>query len=131
MATTRTTPTMADAPAADWLKVSARVLGLVLGVVAIGITALLSLRFGSLRISTEDAWNAVFHYDAAVYEQTVVRALRVPRTIIALGVGAGLAVAGTIMQGVTRSTRTCSVSSRIASHERPSSSSLSHSGHVS
>lgn len=93
---------MADAPAADWLKVSARVLGLVLGVVAIGITALLSLRFGSLRISTEDAWNAVFHYDAAVYEQTVVRALRVPRTIIALGVGAGLAVAGTIMQGVTR-----------------------------
>jgi len=102
MATTRTTPTIAGVPAVDWLTVSARVGGLVLGVVCICVTALMSLRFGSLRISTEDAWNAVFRYDAVVYEQTVVRALRVPRTIIALGVGAGLAVAGTIMQGVTR-----------------------------
>lgn len=79
-----------------------RLLGVLLGLVLIAIVALLSLRFGSLDLSTSDAWNALFHYDAANYEQTIVRQMRLPRTIIALTVGSALAVAGTIMQGVTR-----------------------------
>lgn len=62
----------------------------------------MSLRFGSLNISTADAWNAIFNYDPNVYEQTVVRKLRVPRTLIALAVGGALGVAGAVMQGVTR-----------------------------
>jgi len=62
----------------------------------------LSLRYGSLHLTTTDAWNALFHYDADSYEETVVRSLRLPRTVIALGVGGALAVAGTIMQAVTR-----------------------------
>jgi iron complex transport system permease protein len=79
-----------------------RLLGLVVGLVLIGVVALLSLRFGSLDLSTRNAWDAIFHYNADSYEQTIVRQLRLPRTIIALTVGGALAVAGTIMQGVTR-----------------------------
>jgi len=66
------------------------------------VVALLSLRFGSLTISTRDAWNGLFDYNSEVYEQTIVRSLRLPRTLIAVAVGGALAVAGTVMQGVTR-----------------------------
>jgi iron complex transport system permease protein len=79
-----------------------RPLGLVISVVVLLVVGLLSLRIGSLGISTRDAWDAVFHYNDTDYEQMVVRTLRVPRTIIAMGVGAGLAVAGATMQAVTR-----------------------------
>jgi len=63
---------------------------------------LLSLRIGSISITTSDAIDAVFDYNPESYEQTVVRSLRVPRTIIAIGVGSTLAVAGAIMQSTTR-----------------------------
>lgn len=79
-----------------------RVLGLFAGLALLILAGLMSLRFGSLELSTRDAWNAIFHYNPDVYEQTIVRQMRVPRTVIALVVGGSLAVAGTIMQGVTR-----------------------------
>jgi iron complex transport system permease protein len=79
-----------------------RALGLLAGLGFVAIIALLSLRIGSLDLTTQDAWNAIFNFDQASYEQTVVRSLRLPRTIIALGIGAALAVAGATMQAVTR-----------------------------
>lgn len=79
-----------------------RALGVLVGLALLVVAGLMSLRFGSLELSTQDAWNAIFHYNAENYEQTIVRQMRVPRTIIALVVGGSLAVAGTIMQGVTR-----------------------------
>ena len=94
--------TAVDVPSPSWLGLSFRVGGLLLGVAAACVVALLSLRFGSLNIKTADAWNAIFSYDSDSFEQTVVRSLRVPRTIIALGVGSCLAVAGASMQGITR-----------------------------
>ena len=68
----------------------------------LALVALLSLRIGSLTVSTEDAIRALLNYSQESYTQTVVRALRLPRTIIGLGVGAALAVAGAAMQAVTR-----------------------------
>lgn len=79
-----------------------RGIGLIVGVALVMLIAVISLRIGSIGISTSDAWDALFNYDAQVYNQTVVRTLRLPRTIIALGVGAALAVAGATMQAVTR-----------------------------
>jgi iron complex transport system permease protein len=81
---------------------AARSIGLIVGVFCVAIVALLSLRIGSIGIATRDAWDAIFNYFPQSYEQTVVRSLRLPRTIIAIGVGAGLAVAGATMQAVTR-----------------------------
>jgi iron complex transport system permease protein len=71
-------------------------------VVGILLVTVLSLRIGSLGISNADAWDALFSFDPASYEQTVVRSLRLPRTVVALAIGASLAVAGAVMQGVTR-----------------------------
>jgi iron complex transport system permease protein len=79
-----------------------RPLGLALGLIGVVVMALISLRLGSLKIGTDDVWNALFHYDSSSYNQTVIRSLRLPRTIIALGVGSALAVAGATMQAVTR-----------------------------
>jgi iron complex transport system permease protein len=76
--------------------------GLVLTAGATIFVCLLSLRIGSLGITTADALNALFNYDPESYEQTVVRSLRLPRTIIGIGVGAALAVSGAVMQAATR-----------------------------
>lgn len=76
--------------------------GLLLGGALVVVVALLSLRIGSINVSTGDAWDALFAYDPASYDQTVVRSLRLPRTLIALAVGGALAVAGAVMQAVTR-----------------------------
>lgn len=70
--------------------------------IALAVAALLSLRIGSAGVSTADAVNALFNYAPESYEQTVVRSLRVPRTVIGIGVGAALAVAGAAMQAATR-----------------------------
>jgi iron complex transport system permease protein len=79
-----------------------RLVALLGGLVAVGVISVVSLRFGSIDITNADAWNAIVAYSQASYEQTVVRFLRIPRTVIALVVGCGLGVAGAVMQGVTR-----------------------------
>lgn len=73
----------------------------VLAIALVGVS-LMSLRVGSISITNQDAINALFNYSPDSYEETVVRSLRLPRTIIGLGVGAALAVAGAAMQAVTR-----------------------------
>lgn len=78
---------------------SAVLLLLALALVFVG---LISLRVGSIGITNGDALDALFDYQAESYEQTVVRSLRLPRTLIGLGVGAALAVAGAAMQAATR-----------------------------
>lgn len=79
-----------------------RSLGLLFGLAGIIVAALISLRVGSISVSTHDVWNALFHYDLQSYNETVIRSLRLPRTVIALAVGGGLGVAGATMQAVTR-----------------------------
>ncbi len=77
-------------------------LGLLAGIAGIVLVALLSLRFGSATLTTRDVWNALFAFDPESYDQTIVRGLRLPRTVVALAVGSALAVAGAVMQGITR-----------------------------
>ena len=62
---------------------------------------LLSLRVGSLPLSTPSAVQAFTAFDGST-EHLVVRELRLPRTVIGLGAGAALAVAGVALQAVTR-----------------------------
>jgi iron complex transport system permease protein len=66
------------------------------------LMALISLRLGTRGLSTRDVWNGLFHFDPTSYEQTIVHSLRLPRTVIALGVGGALGVVGTVSQAVTR-----------------------------
>jgi len=84
------------------LLTTARAVGLLVGLVIVVVVALVSVRIGSIGVSNRDAWNAIFNYHADSYNETVIRSLRLPRTVIAIGVGGGLAVAGAVMQAVTR-----------------------------
>jgi iron complex transport system permease protein len=77
-------------------------LGLVGLIGILMMVGLLSLRVGSLGITTADAWNALFHYNPDNYAELVVRTLRLPRTCYAIVLGAGLGLSGTIAQAITR-----------------------------
>ena len=95
-------PNVAASEPRRWQIRLGKLAGLVFLLAFTCVVALLSLRLGSLSISTRNAFEAIFDYNTGIYEQTIVRELRVPRTLIALSVGASLAVAGTVMQAVTR-----------------------------
>ena len=62
---------------------------------------LASVRFGAARIGTWDVIGAFVDYGGSE-DDLIIRTLRVPRALIAALVGASLAVAGAIMQGLTR-----------------------------
>ena len=76
-------------------------MGLALGVVVLLVCLLASVRFGAAEVGTGDVIRAFVGYDGSE-EAIIVRELRVPRALIAALVGASLAVAGGIMQGLTR-----------------------------
>ncbi|MEU9088328.1 iron ABC transporter permease [Streptomyces sp. NPDC048357] len=61
----------------------------------------LSLTVGARPVPPAEVWDALFR-GASGPDAEVVRTLRVPRTLIALMVGAALALAGTVLQGITR-----------------------------
>ena len=72
------------------------------GVVAVALAAGLSLFFGSTPIPPDQVLEALFSPDMANQEHVAILELRGPRTVGCILVGAAFAVAGAIMQGVTR-----------------------------
>lgn len=81
-------------------SLSRRATGLVVIAVLLALTILLSLAVGNKYIPLPEVWTALVNPGDG-YAQTVVDS-RIPRTILGLIVGAGLAVAGAVMQGLTR-----------------------------
>lgn len=71
------------------------------GLLLLLLAVTLSLAVGSRPIAPSAVWDALLHGGTGDDAQ-VVRALRVPRTVIGVLVGAALAVAGTVLQGITR-----------------------------
>jgi iron complex transport system permease protein len=69
---------------------------------ALLVVAFLSLAFGAREIDLGTVLESLFAFSAENTDHMVVWELRVPRTLIGLAAGAGLALAGTIMQGITR-----------------------------
>ncbi|PWG63133.1 FecCD family ABC transporter permease [Spiribacter halobius] len=68
---------------------------------AAGTAVLLSLRIGSVPLDTATVLAALMAPDNSD-AHAIVRELRLPRTVLGAAVGAALAVAGAIMQAVTR-----------------------------
>nr|WP_207890549.1 iron ABC transporter permease [Rubrobacter taiwanensis] len=85
-----------------WRSGYGRLLGLPVGVVALGGCLVLSVRFGAAEISTAEVIRAFTDFDDRSTGHLIVQTIRVPRALIAACVGAALAVAGAIMQGLTR-----------------------------
>ncbi|RAT04663.1 ferrichrome ABC transporter permease [Bacillus cereus] len=62
----------------------------------------LAVAFGAKDIQLQTVWTAVFDYNPKVTQHQIIYELRLPRVIGAAVVGAAFAVAGAVMQGVTR-----------------------------
>ncbi|MCC2328496.1 MULTISPECIES: FecCD family ABC transporter permease [Bacillus cereus group] len=62
----------------------------------------LAIAFGAKDIHLQTVWAAVFDYNPKVTQHQIIYELRLPRVIGATVVGAAFAVAGAVMQGVTR-----------------------------
>ena len=76
--------------------------GLLLLTALLVVVVLLSLAVGARPIPLSEVIDALLHPDATGTNATILRDLRVPRTLLGLLVGAAIGLAGAIMQGVTR-----------------------------
>ena len=65
-------------------------------------SALVAIKHGAIDINASAVWQTLFAYDANAFEQKIVMELRIPRVILAFVAGSGLALAGIILQTVTR-----------------------------
>lgn len=79
-----------------------RVLGIVLLLGILGFVGLLSVAIGTKWIPMTVVLDALFQFDPEIADHLIVRELRLPRTFVGIAVGAALAVAGALMQGITR-----------------------------
>jgi iron complex transport system permease protein len=77
------------------------VLGLALGSLMLLTCLLASVLLGAADIAPGTVWQAIFQFDSST-EHLIIRTVRLPRAILAVVVGAALAVAGAITQGLTR-----------------------------
>ncbi|MET0734167.1 MAG: iron ABC transporter permease [Microbacterium sp.] len=82
-------------------RVTGRIAGLIVAGTAVFVLCLVSLAVGSRDVSPLDALAALTDGSAST-DATVIREMRLPRTILALCVGAALALGGTILQGLAR-----------------------------
>ncbi|MEG2324718.1 FecCD family ABC transporter permease [Enterococcus sp. 22-H-5-01] len=70
-------------------------------IIGLVVVMLLSLRYGAVTSKWSDVSHALLHFDASNQGEQLVRYLRLPRMIGAVLVGAGFAVSGALMQGIT------------------------------
>ena len=66
------------------------------------VVCFLSITLGSRSITLATIWKAFTDFDPASAAETVVREMRVPRTVLGVTVGAALGLSGAILQGITR-----------------------------
>ncbi|MGE7670267.1 FecCD family ABC transporter permease [Peribacillus sp. NPDC097077] len=84
------------------MKVSYSIISkMVLSFVVLMVVVVLALGYGAANTSFQDLYEAVIGRSGGPYYD-VLREIRLPRVIAAFFVGAALAVAGAIMQGMTR-----------------------------
>jgi iron complex transport system permease protein len=81
---------------------AALILGLIGGAGVLLLVMMSSIALGAADIAPGDVWAALFRFDPTSTDHLIIRTLRIPRATVAALVGASLAVAGAIMQGLTR-----------------------------
>ncbi|MEK3782333.1 FecCD family ABC transporter permease [Paenibacillus sp. FSL R5-0810] len=78
-----------------------RLLGLLISLLALAAAMMGSIAFGVTNIPLTEVWNSFAHYNGG-NEHLIILTARVPRALIAAAVGASLAIAGALMQVITR-----------------------------
>ncbi|OKH20895.1 iron ABC transporter permease [Hydrococcus rivularis NIES-593] len=80
---------------------SSPLIGLALGCLVLLLCLAVSISFGAAEISLSKIFAALTFFDGSA-DNLIIRTVRVPRSLIIVFVGAALAVAGALMQGLTR-----------------------------
>src|SRR5690349_5844434 len=75
--------------------------GLLLGLVLLVACLLWSITLGAADIAPSTVYNAIFTPDGS-FQHLIIQTIRLPRVLSGMVVGAALAVAGALMQGLTR-----------------------------
>lgn len=75
---------------------------LLLSIVGLAVSMFLAISFGAKDMTIGTVWTAVTQYNPALTTHQIIHELRLPRVIAAAVMGAAFAVAGALMQGVTR-----------------------------
>lgn len=83
-------------------KARRRLAGLLVLCVLLLAGMLLGVVAGARPIPLATTWQAIVHFDPANSDHLLVRYLRIPRTLLAVVVGAGLGTTGAILQALTR-----------------------------
>ncbi|MBA3874699.1 MAG: iron chelate uptake ABC transporter family permease subunit, partial [Anaerolineae bacterium] len=76
--------------------------GLFLGIGLLALCLLWSITLGAADITPQVVYNALIHFDSSNIQQVIIQTVRLPRVLSGVTVGAALAVAGALMQGLTR-----------------------------
>lgn len=77
------------------------IIGLIGGFLVLLACFVASVAWGAADIELKDIYEAFFAFDGSI-NHLIIRTVRLPRSLISILVGASLAVAGAIMQGLTR-----------------------------
>jgi iron complex transport system permease protein len=77
-------------------------MGLVVLLAVLVVVSFVSITLGARGVGPGTIWKAFADFDPSSAPETVVREMRVPRTLIGILVGAALGLSGAILQGVTR-----------------------------
>ncbi|MBC6167230.1 iron ABC transporter permease, partial [Listeria booriae] len=72
------------------------------GIALLLVSAFIGIAVGAADIDLATVWNALFHYDKTLTTNQIIWELRIPRVLADMMVGAAFAVAGAVMQGMTR-----------------------------
>lgn len=81
---------------------SLKIIGLLISVLIFIISFLLSIALGKTPIPFQLVYDAFFHYDETITEHIIITTSRMSRAVIAGAIGASLAIAGALMQALTR-----------------------------
>ncbi|MDM7832639.1 FecCD family ABC transporter permease [Cellulomonas edaphi] len=76
--------------------------GLAILVVVLAVVCVASVSLGSRAVAPATLWHAFAAFDPTSTDHTVVRDMRVPRTLLGLAVGGALGLSGALLQGVAR-----------------------------
>lgn len=73
-----------------------------IAILALLLIMFIAISFGAKDLTLLTVWSAVFHYNPELTTHQIIHELRLPRVLGAAIIGAGFAVAGALMQGITR-----------------------------
>ncbi len=76
--------------------------GVLIGLLLLIASLMWSITLGAADITPQVVYEALFSFDQGEFEHLIIHTVRLPRVLSGVVVGAALAVAGAIMQGLTR-----------------------------